>query len=289
MTYLMAYVPHSTSNPYGWRPWQSRLGYYRRASFPLPTTSLSGLGVQLPNYATFLRARDWVAREPKDAPLPRVYVPPELARTRLARQGSARSGPLFVGPGMGEVPQQWGINRWFERFGPATNNGARMVTPAPAPPQWSKLFPPVWYAYGKGVEVPPMATNNGASLVTRAPAVPPTQLATYRINPATGQYQLYPIDVVPRGIFTQSTFQAPPVASGSPTGVALDSGSGQIQIQLPNGQIITIGTSPGAQPGGTASKIADWLNQDSFGLGFANKWLALGGLGLFAVMRRGSR
>lgn len=35
---LGEYVAASTANPTGWRPWNSRLGFYLPNSFPLPTT-----------------------------------------------------------------------------------------------------------------------------------------------------------------------------------------------------------------------------------------------------------
>lgn len=35
---MSVYVPASTANPTGFRPWNSRLGYYAANPFPLPTT-----------------------------------------------------------------------------------------------------------------------------------------------------------------------------------------------------------------------------------------------------------
>jgi hypothetical protein len=45
------YAQHSTSNPTGWRPWNSRLSYYVPNAFPVPTTGrgpfMLNPGVQL--------------------------------------------------------------------------------------------------------------------------------------------------------------------------------------------------------------------------------------------------
>lgn len=35
------YTPASTANPTGFRPWESRLGFYERASYALPSTGLA--------------------------------------------------------------------------------------------------------------------------------------------------------------------------------------------------------------------------------------------------------
>jgi LPXTG-motif cell wall-anchored protein len=35
------YTPASTANPTGWRPWNSRLGFYEAAQFALPSTGLA--------------------------------------------------------------------------------------------------------------------------------------------------------------------------------------------------------------------------------------------------------
>ena len=37
---LSFYTPASTDNPTGFRPWNSRLGFYERASYALPSTGL---------------------------------------------------------------------------------------------------------------------------------------------------------------------------------------------------------------------------------------------------------
>jgi hypothetical protein len=78
-----------------------------------------------------------------------------------------------------------------------------------------------------------MAQNNGA--------------ITYRVNPATGKYQFYNTDVLPRGVFRQNTFQHPATQTLSAFGVAMPV-TGQQLVQLPSGQQILSRTAPGKHP-----------------------------------------
>lgn len=78
-----------------------------------------------------------------------------------------------------------------------------------------------------------MAQNNGA--------------ITYRVNPATGKYQFYSTDVLPRGVFKQNTFQHPATQTLSAFGVAMPV-TGQQLVQLPSGQQILSRTAPGKHP-----------------------------------------
>lgn len=128
----MPYVRASTENPVGWRPWQSRLGnlgFYRRFNFVLPTSSLSGLGVLMPNYAGFARGRDWVSggltpwsRDPRDAPVPRVYVPSELTKSRQSLGALPQRTDSANGASSYRIDPETGLYRYFP-IAPPTSRG----------------------------------------------------------------------------------------------------------------------------------------------------------------------
>lgn len=67
---------------------------------------------------------------------------------------------------------------------------------------------------------------------------------TYRVDPATGKYQFYQTDILPRGVFKQNTFQPPAPVTLSAFGVAMPV-TGQQLVQLPSGQQIMSRTAPG--------------------------------------------
>lgn len=109
------YVQASTANPTGWRPWNSRLGFYLPNSFPLPTTgrgpwllqpgapcakpaAAGGLGaVDFPNYAGFGGPRNWISRVQSWVPSP-VYGPPPSVRMRLTGLGATNNVRLRRSP-----------------------------------------------------------------------------------------------------------------------------------------------------------------------------------------------
>lgn len=202
-------------NPLGWRPWGSRLEGYSNPNKVLQRRKKSsgGLGtVELPNFATFARDRDWVARETYLAPQPRIYVPPELAPSRPSRAGKA--------------------GRW-------------VFTPA----------------------LPPSRTTETQNAIS------------YRVDPSTGQYKLYDSDIVPRGVWQQNTFQPRAPRAFTALGQEVEA-SGDVRIQLPDGQTVSVKTSP---PPGKSARAAgrDFISELS-----ANKgMLLLGGLALLALMR----
>ncbi len=106
------YIQHSTANPLGHRPWQSRLTGYTRSKFLIPTQSpgqsischncpasglacggcpqMAGLAASFPNIAYARHPRLWLKREGADAPVPTIIRPPELGAitygVRIPRQ-----------------------------------------------------------------------------------------------------------------------------------------------------------------------------------------------------------
>jgi len=119
---LGVYVNASTANPTGWRPWNSRLSFYKPAAFSVPTTSLStpqrslGLGrASFPNFPSFAQSRNWRshagyptpvyqapglgspiaiprANPPRANQPPRVGLPPVIVRAPLPRPRRAMAG-----------------------------------------------------------------------------------------------------------------------------------------------------------------------------------------------------
>ncbi len=95
------YVEHSTANPLGRRPWESRLGAYQRGTFVIPTQTpgqsaacagcpasglacggcpqMASLGATFPNLAYPGHTRVVRLRDRPESPLPRIVAPPEFA------------------------------------------------------------------------------------------------------------------------------------------------------------------------------------------------------------------
>ena len=74
-------------------------------------------------------------------------------------------------------------------------------------------------------------------------AVQSQGMVTYRIDPATGKYQFYSADIVPRGVWQQNVFQHPAPPAITALGEMTEANGRQL-VQLPNGMQVLSASSP---------------------------------------------
>lgn len=95
------------------------------------------------------------------------------------------------------------------------------------------------------------------ALANYMPASPTTRLwaqgaVTYRINPQTGRYQFNATDILPRGLYQQTAFQAPPRPALSSLGVPMGT-RGTTLISVGGRQMVMPTTPGGVRRGPTSN------------------------------------
>jgi hypothetical protein len=148
------YAQASTANPTGWRPWNSRLSYYERANFAVPTTGLSGPNL-LPNYATFGGKRDWRMHPGSPAP---IYRTPSalLSGLGFVPVTPGIRGIRFPTPYTGVTPRIVGQTSAPPVVSGGSGSGSlTTVTPAPI-----NQAPVIYGGTGYGTVPPPPPGSN---------------------------------------------------------------------------------------------------------------------------------
>lgn len=285
------YVRMSTANPTGWRPWNSRLGFYLQNSFPLPTASRGpwllapgvcdcvrprvsgGLGIDFPNYPGIGARGPWLTHGGYPAP---IYAPPRPVQ--LSGPVSARYSPLQW-PGLQ-------VHRAPITITPATPSGVAVAQSNGSTSTATGTAPPAWQRRRR---------NRGSS-------ANPTQQPGYVVGSDASGNPIYaqpPLGQVVTGYDAQGNPVYGPAMSTVGTGGVVNSGYGgglttagtvtgydasgnPIYASQPAGSTVT-GYDAQGNPifGNTGSPAGtSWFSQDSLGLGLNNGVYAVGALAL---------